>query len=343
MIAIRQGLTTPERVIQAMSIVSSSKIEVTKTEKGYVGRLDNHVVRISEDGSVKCSCGDKKLCKHAIAVLLKLPEDFSTKILENLLKEAKTEAMKYISTGIKNLDELVHIPHSGVIGVFGPPKVGKTLLVTQILYKISGDLKAPALYVDTEGFYTPDAIAKSLAMFSKRFSEGKVEFMTVRTLESLLKLLGLSLTLEFKEKKLDTLVAFELPPDEVPLMKMIKMLNASALAIDSFTMPIKRVFGSFSQNLPARSAIINAMFARLEEIASAAEIPIFITHHAGKSPVNPYDPYKPYGGLTLLYNLKHILLLLPAEKNERRIVRYTWPYQARDETTVKLVDGHGYE
>ncbi len=89
MIAIRQGITTSERVIQAMSIVSTSKIEVSKTEKGYVGRVDNHVVRVIEDGTIKCSCGDKKLCKHTIAVLLKLPEDFSMKVLGIQSEELK--------------------------------------------------------------------------------------------------------------------------------------------------------------------------------------------------------------------------------------------------------------
>ena len=115
------------------------------------------------------------------------------------------------------------------------------------------------------------------------------------------------------------------------------------MAIDSFTMPIKRVFGSGTQNLPARAALINALFARLEEISSILEIPIFVTHHVGKSPINPYDPYKPYGGSALLYNLKHILLILHGEKaDQRRIIRFAWPYKTKDEVVLRLVENYGY-
>jgi predicted nucleic acid-binding Zn finger protein len=340
----RRGVTSYERLNNAIPLIDKVKIESLKDV--IVAKEDNYIVKISQDGTYVCSCPDfqyrKKLCKHILATLLKLNPEISLKIIEKVIQQ-KPVVTQTFSTGIKDLDDLAPIP-TGVIGVIGPSKVGKTLFVTQITYKISADTKKSGLYIDTEGFYTPEAISNSETIFGKRFGQGcKVEFLQLKTLESLLAFLGLSMSIEAKEKKVDITVNFTCPSDETPVMRMASFLDISAIAIDSFTMPIKRVFGSGTQNLPARSALINGMFARLEELSSILEIPVFITHHVAKSPINPYDPYKPYGGSSLLYNLKHILMILAGEKpDERRVIRYVWPYKTKDEITLKLVKDYGY-
>lgn len=344
MLLARRGLTSYDRISNAMPLIGAVRIESDK--EPLAARVESYVVKISSEGSYACSCPDfqyrGKLCKHILAVLMKTPSDRALKIIEAIVSQ-KPSQIPTLSWGIKALDELAPLP-VGVIGVIGPSKVGKTLFVTQILYKLSSDFKRPGLYIDTEGFYTPEAIASSEQVFGKRFGEGaRVEFMRLRTLESLLSFFGLDIAIEAKEKKIDVSVTFSTPADETPAMKIASFLGASAMAIDSFTMPIKRVFGSGTQNLPARAALINALFARLEEISSILEIPIFVTHHVGRSPINPYDPYKPYGGSALLYNLKHILLILHGEKpDQRRIIRFAWPYKTRDEAVLRLVENHGY-
>jgi len=340
----RRGLTSYERISNAIPLIEKVRIESSKDI--IVAKEENYVIKISQDGTYVCSCPDfqykKKLCKHIIATLLRLNSDISFKILEVLIQQ-KPAVTQTFSTGIKELDALSPIP-IGVIGVIGPSKVGKTLFVTQLMYKISADLKKPGLYIDTEGFYTPEAIASSEAIFGKRFGQdSRVEFLQLKTLESLLTFLGLSMSIEAKEKKIDITVNFTCSADETPAMKIASFLNISSIAIDSFTMPIKRMFGSGTQNLPARSALINGMFARLEELSSMLEVPIFITHHVARSPINPYDPYKPYGGSSLLYNLKHILMMLAGENpDERRLIRYVWPFKTKDEITLKLVKDYGY-
>lgn len=340
----RRGVTSYERLSSAVSLVD--KVKTIESDKAVAAKIDNYVIRISYDGSYSCSCPDfqyrKKLCKHLIAVLLKIDPNLSLKLLESTVQQ-RPAALPTLSSGIKDLDNLVQIP-VGIVGVIGPSKIGKTMFVSQLLYKISSDTKKRGLYIDTEGFYTPDAIASSERIFTKRFGESaRVEFLQLKTLESLLSFLGLSMSIEAKEKKIDVSVNFVVPAEETPAMKMASFLDISSMTIDSFTMPIKRVFGSGTQNLPARAALINAMFARMEEISTTLEIPVFVTHHVAKSPINPYDPYKPYGGSSLLYNLKHILLILAGEKpEERRIIRYVWPYKPREEVVLKLVKDFGY-
>jgi len=340
----RRGVTSYERLSGAVALVD--KVKIKSQKEAILAEVEDYAVKIGADGSYTCTCPDfayrKKLCKHAIAVLLKVKPETSMKILESIVQQ-KPRALPTISTGIKELDSFAPIP-MGVVGVIGPSKIGKTLFVTQMLYKISADTKKPALFIDTEGFYTPEAISRSEEVFGKRFGrDARVEFIQLKTLESLLSFLGLSMSIEAREKKIDVTVNFVTSAENTPAMRMAQFLDISALAIDSFTMPIKRVFGSGTQNLPARAALINGMFARLEEISSTLEIPIFVTHHVGKSPINPYDPYKPYGGSALLYNLKHILLVLPGkDPEERRIVRYAWPYLPRDEISLYLVKDYGY-
>jgi hypothetical protein len=344
MLLARRGITSYDRISNAMPLIGAVRVESDK--EPLVARVESYVVKVSGDGSYTCSCSDfqyrGKLCKHTLAVLMKAPSERAMKIIDAIVTQ-RQQPTPTLSWGIKALDELALLP-VGVIGVIGPSKVGKTLFVSQILYKLSADLKRPGLYIDTEGFYTPEAIASSEQIFSKRLGEGaRVEFMRLKTLESLLSFFGLDMVIEAREKKIDVSVTFSTPADETPAMKIASFLGASAMAIDSFTMPIKRIFGSGTQNLPARAALINALFARLEEMSSVLEIPIFVTHHVGKSPINPYDPYKPYGGSALLYNLKHILLVLHGEKPDlRRVVRFAWPYKTRDEVTLKLVENHGY-
>jgi len=340
----RRGITSYERLSGALALVN--KVKITSQKEVITANVDEYAVKVGLDGSYSCTCPDfvyrKKICKHIIAVLLKTKPSISMKVLESIVHQ-KPKAEITISTGIKELDSFAPIP-IGVVGIIGPSKIGKTLFTTQMLYKISADTKKPGLYVDTEGFYTPEAISKSEEIFGKRYGkDARVEFIQIKTLESLLNFLGLSISIEAKEKKIDVTVNFVTSAEDTPIMRIAQFLDISALAIDSFTMPIKRVFGSGTQNLPARAALINGMFARLEEISATLDIPIFVTHHVGKSPINPYDPYKPYGGSSLLYNLKHILLVLPGkDSEERRIVRYAWPYLPRDEISLYLVKDYGY-
>jgi len=340
----RKGVTSYERLSSAIPLID--KVRIRTQKDSIVAEVESYIVKLGQDGSYSCTCPDftyrHRICKHIIATLLKADPTTSTKILESFLHQ-KPITQKTYSSGIKELDELAPIP-AGIIGVIGPSKVGKTMFVSQMLYKISADTKKPALYVDTEGFYTVEAIARSESIFTKRFGQdARSEFIQLRTLESLMSFLGLSITLEAKEKKMEATIMFTSPAEETPALKMAEFLDASAMAIDSFTMPIKRVFGSGTQNLPARAALINGMFARLEEISTILEIPIFITHHVGKSPINPYDPYKPYGGASLMYNLKHILLILPGkDSEERRVIRYVWPYLSREEISLYLERDWGY-
>lgn len=335
---------------EALELIDSVTVEQASTEV-VTGKAGKRKVKLNlADGSFTCSCPLTKLnsvlCPHATALVLSLPRDLRSKALSALKSawQQKQPKSRVIFTGLKSFDALTGgLPSSAVIGLFGPSKIGKTLLATQLSFATSHFTGRPALYIDTEGFYTGETLSIANKIFGKRYEKGEVKVLPARSLDSLLGLFGIAAEVVQREEKYDVMIRYTRQTSEMPLVILAAELQPSIIVVDSLSAPLKRQFGSATQNLPARSAVINSLLGRFDAAVELLDCPGVVILHAGKSPINPYDIYKPYGGATVLYNLKYLLLLLPGDSSdERRVVRYVWPLTTREEVKLKLERDVGY-
>ena len=106
------------------------------------------------------------------------------------------------------------------------------------------------------------------------------------------------------------------------------------IVLDSITRPIKDSIGSNTQNLPARSQLIDRLFGKLSNLAIRHNLAVIVNHHTTVNPVTPFgiDHGKMWGGDGMMYTSKYAIQFTNATmkiKNETG-----WGIEAR---RVKLV------
>jgi RecA/RadA recombinase len=353
------GITTPDRVARGKT-VTVEKVE--KSDSKIVGVFKSEEKRRSlaasidlKDGTYNCSCEDfvyrRMFCKHLVAMFFKLPKDLQSKVLE-LLKGKKEiiEKSKYVSTGSKTVDMLIGngIPLGMVLNVIGESKIGKTLFSVQCACSASIQLGAPTLYIDTEGVFVSEEVQKGfLSIFEKRFGKKpEVDFVELRDLTNFADFLGLNIRVQPSEsgKRLDALIQYSTIAEESPVFQLMKDIGYKMLVIDSFSALIKRTVPvPPQQNYPARAAIVNVTFGRLDEIVSKLRIPAIVVNHTSKAPDNPFAHGKMYGGSAMIYNSKLILQILRhKEEGKRRFKLVYAPAQLEKIVDVELKKDFGY-
>ena len=358
-VLLKEGLTTPDRLIKGKKIKPKN---IEKTNSKVVAVFESKekkrdlVCSIDlESGTFNCSCEDfqyrKILCKHLVSIYLRLPKQMKEKFLSSL-REKKETLFKEgtISTGSERLDEFLGggLPIGSITNLIGSSKIGKSLFCIQCSSLFSITTGKPVLYIDTETTFLSEEVQKRiLGFFNKRFNgEASIDFVDIRDLTSFADFLGLNIKILPTEtgKRLDAMIQYSTITEESPIFELMKDVGYGMLVIDSFSALIKRAIPvPPQQNFPARAAIINVLFGRLDEIVSKLRIPCITVNHISIAPDNPYAKGRLYGGTAMFYNSKLILQILSGKDKDKRRFRLVYmPGRTEEEIEIELRKDFGY-
>jgi RecA/RadA recombinase len=299
--------------------------------------------------------------------------------------------MATISTGCKTLDDLLAggLKTSVITLLFGAPNLGKTWLCYQVSCMCTrppkeGGLGKKVLYLDTEGFFfTEDTVERFATYFKKRWPDcdpSKIEIVQVPDLFHLGEQFGMQFEVhqeearvsvvtkyptekqkELAEKKGKSVVDTPTTKDKdwlekAPVYKKVKSGDYGLVVIDSVTVPIKSEISATTQNFPARTSVLSALFGACYPIARRADVAILITDHLTANPMSPgyqFGTGDPWGGRNVLYYVKHIFGIYKPTKEYieayapdgarvRRFARYRYPGLDPALVAVKLEKDRGY-
>ena len=298
--------------------------------------------------------------------------------------------MSKFKTGFKSLDDLLE--GGMLLGapalVYGIPNLGKTWLSFQLACMCTrspkhGGLGRPALYLDTETFFTPDTFKRFYDYFRKRWpdlpAKSMIDVEIVPDIFKLGKLFGIDYEIIHEEKRVSMISRFPTKRQRVlkkhghsklktttksseyildsPVWQKIKEKNYGLVVIDSITAPIKSVIPSAAQNFPARASILQELLGTFYTICQGLNCSIFMTDHITRSPMSPgyvYGRGSPWGGQDVTYYVKIQLGLYPAKKAQRelypgeaqrlrRIERHRYPGLEQMLILVHLAKDTGYK
>lgn len=352
MVFLKDNTTTVSRIRSAddVNLVPDS-LNVTKEYASITikGRTrESYVATINlQDGSYHCACDDYRhrhvMCKHILALLKYLkkrrPAVFRRYVEVFLSSEGHRLGMagaKY-STGIKALDDAIHggLPASQVIGLVGQSNVGKTRLAIQIAANIANTGKK-VIYVDTENLFnnaeTRNAYFNALSKLGMDVEKLKqnIIFYYSASIDDLTQLLGLDVKIKDAGKTDEGVVKEIIPkvPGDIkdsPIYGLVSAYDAKFVVIDSLSTPIKKAIPSPpKQNNPPRAVLFSLLFSRLYSLIDEVDASVMAVHHLTRDPTNIRDVGKVWGGETILYFTKYLLVLRNARKACReRYAGYT--------------------
>jgi len=347
------SITDPSRISKGMKL-KVKHIEETDKRITAVVKNDRDITCFVdlETGKYCCSCEDfkfrKVFCKHLVALLMATKK--KKEVLE-VLKNQKIEEIKNskISTGSETLDKFFGggIPGNAVTNIIGSSKIGKTTFAVQVASKLSIETGNPVIYLDTEAmFATVDARKRLVSVFEKRFNgNASIDFVDVRDISTFADYLGLMVEVNPTEKKkrLDAMINYDTEITESPLYELVEAMNYKMIVVDSLSALIKRTIPvPPQQNYPARAAIINVFFGRLDEIASKLNVPVVMINHISRDPTS-FDRGKLFGGSAMIYNSKFIVQILAGSKSIYKKFRLLYaPGRKEEEIEVEFRDDYGY-
>ncbi len=233
----------------------------------------------------------------------------------------KRQAIERISTGSKNLDELLNggIETQAITELYGEYGTGKTqichtLCVMVQLSKDKGGLEGGAIYIDTEGTFRPERIY------------------------SIAKAKGLD-----PEKALENIIvakAYNSSHQELILEevgKIIERYNARLLIIDSAIAHFRAEFLGRS-TLAERQQRINKFMHTLIRLAETYNIAVVATNQIQASPDTFFgDPSKPAGGHVVAHTSTYRIYLKRSGRN--RVARMVdSPYHPEKEVIFILTE-----
>ncbi len=233
----------------------------------------------------------------------------------------KRQAIERISTGSKNLDELLNggIETQAITELYGEYGTGKTqichtLCVMVQLSKDKGGLEGSAIYIDTEGTFRPERIY------------------------SIAKAKGLD-----PEKALENIIvakAYNSSHQELILEevgKIIERYNARLLIIDSAIAHFRAEFLGRS-TLAERQQRINKFMHTLIRLAETYNIAVVATNQIQASPDTFFgDPSKPAGGHVVAHTSTYRIYLKRSGRN--RVARMVdSPYHPEKEVIFILTE-----
>lgn len=233
----------------------------------------------------------------------------------------KRQAIERISTGSKNLDELLNggIETQAITELYGEYGTGKTqichtLCVMVQLSKDKGGLEGSAIYIDTEGTFRPERI----------YSIAKAKDLD-------------------PEKALENIIvakAYNSSHQELILeevSKIIERYNARLLIIDSAIAHFRAEFLGRS-TLAERQQRINKFMHTLIRLAETYNIAVVATNQIQASPDTFFgDPSKPAGGNVVAHTSTYRIYLRRSGRN--RVARMVdSPYHPEKEVVFALTE-----
>jgi len=318
--------------------------KIERTNNGVTATVKNtkknttYSSSIFFDGTYSCTCPDfslrRRFCKHLVALYKELKEDERRAFLEKRLREIKIK----VPTTILSLNRLTGggLPIGTVITVTGDPKVGKTFLVYQLACEISNLFRTPAIYIDTEGFFTETTIEDFRRYFS-RYKNAEVIVSQIRDLQELAEFIGLKVHLNYTGDKINAAVV----DIDSAAIELLRELNSKVLVIDSLSYPLKTTISTSKvQDYAARATIVNRMYGKLDYIASKIPAIVLVVQHISRNVIN--RSFKIYGGPSMLYAVKYCLHISKISDSKREIKRLIWPGMQPESITVEFKKDYGY-
>jgi len=374
--------------------VRIEKIEKNDDKKTIVGILakgsgEGYNPTINwETGEVSCGCGraaqsNLLFCSHLIALFdtlcsKKRTEKYAEMFIKALQSNSEYTSYKSqsgpIPTGCNKIDGLLGggFKRGVITAVVGPTKVGKSFLATQTaVYNII--LGRKVLYIDTEGYYRDkDVYPKFVKYFRTRWYDIagdkplNMNFLFPRSVEDFASYLGLAITLRSVGGKLTPVIYSNVPRgDKSPIYGIVADKKIDLIIVDSFTAMFKKgVVTSQSQARPGRGDLINAIYARLEEVANDLNVAVLLVNHASRNydfNVNDLLTGKlengsgVWGGYSFMFNVKYLVQIeyVPMDTKEDRdrfkgrmaryVIRRLWPAMYPQYVIVEILKDYGYE
>lgn len=285
--------------------VEMEKIIVGKdnTVKGIPGAMHGKNYRPWFDytsGLVGCTCpafeeGLVLYCRHIIGLLNSLTKDnvqygeqFFVVLKQDDFSSLKTES-GFVKTWIESVDDLLGggIPRAAVAFLVGPTKVGKTWFCIQLAFQCAMN-GVNVLYIDTEGMFNrQDGFGAFEKHLRSRFKyEGNLSehlfFMQQSELKDVGKLFGYAIYINKSGRKVEPIVNQEYDLDDTPIYNFCKQNKIDIVIFDSLSDMLKGEMSSDTQNLPARSTIINKLYPSFEKIARDRDLAFIIINHASR-------------------------------------------------------------
>ncbi len=321
-----------------------------------IGRMESisdtgHITSIWIGGDWHCSCqgfSAHRKCKH----LKGLIEEMTAYNIDDILKE---KAGKYYPSSLEGMDNIFDEKSyntNEISGIYGKPKVGKSLICIQEACKLVADGKN-VLFIDTEGSIIP-MLKQWVPVFEKRFGprKGKMIVECKKSIENLMLYLGHKVRVTYKSKdkkgtkgKLEFSVIDSL--DKSDLDDVIKKEKIDFIILDSITSPL-REFTKEQQNYPARSdatAFILRSFVKSQENHGVG---CLMTCHASFNPANVYETMaEATGGIVLHHYVKRLLYLDKRQATAYRDYRRFWLVRGENapeysRCAVTKIDSEGY-
>ncbi|MFY3741284.1 MAG: DNA repair protein RadA [Candidatus Nitrosomirales archaeon] len=260
------------------------------------------------------------ICNKARVKLVelgKLENDFVT--ATEIYK--KRQAIERISTGTKNIDDLLEggIETQAITEIYGEYGSGKTqichtLCVMVQLPKDKGGLNAGAIYIDTEGTFRPERIYHIAETKGLDPNEALEQVIVAKAFNS---------------------AHQELIIEEVG--SVIDKNNAKLLIVDSAVAHYRAEFLGRG-TLAERQQRLNKFMHMLLRISETYNIAAIVTNQIQSSPDSFFsDPFKPTGGHVVAHTSTYRIYLKRSGRN--RIARMVdSPYHAEREVLFTLSD-----
>lgn len=254
----------------------------------------------ANDISATCDIGEATSQKIINAAREKL--DMGYKTAEDLMEKRKT--IKRITTGSKNLDELIGggVETQAITEVHGGFGSSKTQLAHQLAVTVQipeeeGGLGKKALYIDTEATFRPERVKQMAESMGMDPEEVLKNIFVARAFNSD-----------------HQVVLAEKAPD------LIREKDVGLVIVDSLTAQFRSDYSGRGELAP-RQQKLNRHLHTLQRLADVHNAAVFVTNQIQEDPGVLFgNPIKPIGGHVLAHAAT-FRLYVRKSKGEKRIIK----------------------